>query len=262
MKHKKAEDLECFVMFNGEETLHDCLAAIDRQSLQPASVDSISYITPLHGSLNYRRKMMTLKYSVKVDADMILYPTCFQLLYDNICESNDSIYAVTGMLKDPFLGVIGAVHIEKTEVVRNIIVPDAIGCDRVVRNEMKERGFSILELSTVVGEHWCDWSAEAIFKRHVRVGQKLAYYENKHYDDWIKTLLKKVGAGSNSAFLALLGLSYGLMTDNPREKHDGFCTDEWNRVCKLMNASVLIPEKNLELLSFKKKDKKTSMKSE
>jgi len=240
MKSETAQDLECIVMHNGETTIQYCLDSIHEQTLKAASIETVSFISPINESINKRHELMSLPYSIKVDADMVLYPHCFDFLYRKIKQSNKNIYAVTGMLEDPFIGLMGAVHMEKTELVKDINIPDVIGCDRYLRNFMLKKGNAIQEFQETVAQHWSDWSEEAIFKRHVRVGQKLAYYKTQHYDDWILEIGHRwMEWNRDSPFLALLGLCYGLLTPDQKEKGKGFADKEWELVQRLMKYKVI-----------------------
>jgi len=240
MKSKIAEDLECIVMYSGEDTIKQCLESISKQTLQPFKFETVGFVSPINESINKRHELMSLPYSIKVDADMILYPHCFDFLYRKIKQSNKNIYSVTGMLDDPFIGFMGAVHMEKTKLVKDINIPDIIGCDRCLRTFMLKKGYAIQEFQEVVAQHWCDWSEEAIFKRHVRVGQKLAYYKTQHYDDWILEIGHRwMEWNRDSPFLALLGLCYGLLVPDQKEKGKGFADKEWETVKNLISRKVI-----------------------
>lgn len=240
MKTKLAKDLECMIMTCGEATYQKCLDSVKRQTLQPKRIVTIENYYPINESINKRHEEMTHPFSVKVDADMVLYEECFDALYTALKNASDEHYAVTGMLLDPFIGSMGAVHMERSELVKHITVSDEIGCDRLIREEMKKRGYKILELQDIVGEHWCDWSPEAIFKRHVRVGQKHFYFRDKHHEDWIRNIGGRwINDDNASAFLALLGYCYGILTPDDREKGGDFMDEEWEAVEELIKDGVV-----------------------
>jgi hypothetical protein len=258
---KVMKDLECIIMYCGEPTYDYCLQSVKTQTIQPKRIIRIDNVSPISESINARHEAMELPFSVKVDSDMILYPECFEILYKALKNWPDEKtkklsrelniplrkrYAATGMLKDPFIGIMGAVHMEKTELVRSIIVEDVIGCDRFVREKMKKRGYHIHEIESVMGEHWCDWSDEAIFKRHVRVGQKHFYYRDRHHNDWIRNIGRSwIEKKEDSAFLALLGYCYGLLNPDDREKDLNFMNDEWAAVVELMHDKVIPKAKQI-----------------
>lgn len=247
---KVIKDLECIIMFCEEPTYLYCLESVKAQTFQPKRIVRIENVTPINESINARHEAMELAYSVKVDADMFLYPECFEKLYRQFeaidMDKLNKYYAVTGMLLDPFIGKMGAIHMEKTDLVRRVIVEDMIGCDRILREKMKKRGYHIFELPSIVGEHWCDYSAEAIFKRHIRVGQKHFYYRDKHHEDWVRNIGKLwVENKNDSAFLALLGYCFGLLTPDDTEKGLRFMEEEWAAVEELIRDGVLPKPKQL-----------------
>ena len=248
-------DLECIVMSCGEPTFEKCVESIKLQTYQPAKMSVIQNVSPINESINARHAAMKLPFSVKVDADMVLYSDCFEIMYEKLKSLSLSHYAVTALLNDPYIGSMGAVHMERTEAVKEIHVPCIIGCDRYVRNRKKKQNEYIWEMSNVVGEHWCNWSVESVFKRHLRVGQKLAYYKGQHYGDWIKEIGDKwYTDDSDDAFIALLGICHGLMTHDDKEKGVDFADKEWQRVKTLIEKGV-IPEPTLKLQKMLEEEK-------
>lgn len=247
----KIKDLECIIMHCGEETLEYCRESIEGQTYRAAKVVMVSGISPLDASLNQRHRLMELSYSVKVDADMVLYPDCFETLYKVLSQSEPHVYAVTGMLYDPLIGKMGAVHMERTAYVKDVRFPDVIGCDRHLRKVMAERSYYIYELKDIVGEHWSDWSAEAVFKRHMRIGQKHLHYRNNHHDDWIRNLGERwMNEKNGTAFLAILGYCHGLLTRDEHEKGMDYGENEWLEIKALIKDSVI--PKPTELLTLLK----------
>ncbi len=254
----KVKDLECTIIHYGEETLGYCRDSVENQTYGAAKVITVSGISPLSASLNQRHKLMELPYSVKVDADMVLYPDCFETLYKVLSRAEPHVYAVTGMLFDPLIGRMGAVHMERTAYVRDVTFPDVIGCDRHLRKVMAEQNYHIYELEDIVGEHWSDWSAEAVFKRHMRVGQKHLHYRNNHHKDWIRSIGEKwIGENSGTAFLALLGYCHGLLTRDEHEKGEGYGDEAWAEVKMLIKDSVVPKPTELLTLLKSREGKKT-----
>ena len=245
------KDLECIIMSFDEPTYGCCLESIKRQTFQPARIARVNGVTPISDSIMKRHEIMELPFSVKVDADMILYPECFTVLYTalktKLKAGENKYYAVTAFLEDPLIGRMGAIHLERTELVKEVNVPDVIGCDRVLREKMKRKGFEILEVQSIVGEHWSDWSTSAVFKRHARMGQKHFYYRDKHHEDWIKNLGDKwINKKNDTAFLALLGYCYGLLTPDVIEKDgNAFMIEEWEAVEELIRDKVIPKPKQL-----------------
>jgi len=234
------EDLECTVMWCGEPTLDECLASIDGQSYLPAYVDIIRDVSPLNESINERHRRMSRKFSVKVDADFILRKNCFQVLYETMKENGLEYYAVSGLVDDTFMGPIGGVHLERTACVKNIEVPNVIGCDRWLSNQARARGYKFYETHQVLAEHRVDWSWENVFTRYFRLGQKHTYFSTHRHDDYIRKIGERWIYNKNRlAFVALTGYCYGLFVPDNEEKGKNFGKEELEAVRKLIKRGVI-----------------------
>ena len=232
-------NLECMVMYTGEPTFNDCVASIVDQTVKASKTFIVKDFFPLNESINERHRRMEKEISIKVDADMILYPDCFKILFEQLKVAGENYWGISAMLLDPFLGEIGGVHIQRSEHLKNIRVPNVIGCDRWLAEQMKDKGYLYKEVPIVVGVHKSDWSLEAIFKRQVRVGQKHAYFGSAKYEDIVGRIKKKWDAGDQRAYLALIGYCYGLLVSTKEEKGKDFMQDEWERISRLIDKGII-----------------------
>jgi len=239
MKKDVIDNLECSIMWCGEPTFAECLASIKAQTYTPSHIEIIKDVSPLNVSINTRHNKLKKKYSVKVDADMILYPCCFEILYKKIMELGDSYWSVSVMLEDPFIGKMGGVHIQRSEYIKNVTVPNIIGCDRFLSDLMKKQGYKWLEIKQAYGEHKCDWSHETVFKRHMRMGQKHAYFKSYRHNDWIRSIGRKWLEGNPQAFTALAGYCHGLLTYASTEKDKHFGKFEYEKYETLMKEGIV-----------------------
>lgn len=234
------KDLETMIMYTGETTYKECMGSVRRQTYQPARTIVIENVFPLNSSINERHRRMELPYSIKVDADMILYQGAFEALYKEIKQLGTEYWGISGMLLDPFLDEMGGVHIQRTEYLKDIEVPNRIGADRWLAKLMKSKGYKHKEFPVVLGEHRSDWSLEAIFKRHVRVGQKDIYFQSAKKGLIENKLIQKVQAGNRRARLALFGYQYGLTVPDKKEKGANYMEKEWIRVEQFINEGAIM----------------------
>lgn len=234
------EDLECTIMHTGEPTIDECLEAVRNQTYRPSKIRMIENVSPLNESINERHRSLKLPFSVKVDADMILYPDCFKTLYKAIKGSSARCWGVSARLLDPFIGEMGGVHIQRSDLIRDIKVPNIIGCDRWLMKEMQKKGYLHKEIPRVLGTHKCDWSLENIFKRHVKLGQKQAYHKNTKYEDIVERMKDNWERGNKKIFLALIGYSYGLLVPSVVERDEHFMAEEWERIKELIESKVIL----------------------
>jgi len=244
------DDLEVMVMYCGEPTIDCCIESIDRQTLQPSRITVIEDVSPISKAINTRHENMQKPFSIKVDADCILYKDCFKVLYHKMIEKGDYYYATSVMTIDPFVGIEGGIQLERSSCLKNLVVPDIIGVDRFIRNEMESKGYKFYEINKPFAEHWSDWSWEQVFKKSMRIGQKHLYYKAKRHN-WVRRFAKKwLGDKNGTAFLAILGYCYGLLTLDDKEKGIDFASEEIEIVKGLLKNGI-IPEPD-ELLTLKK----------
>ncbi len=224
---RTVDDLECCIISVGEPTLLDCTRSVLAQIYLPAYRYAIFNVSPLNESINAYHSKMQRKYSIKVDADFILHEDCFERLYETMLEKGDEYYCVSGLVEDPFFGSIGGIHLYRTEYVKDFVVPDRIGCDRLLDAEMRSRGHKFHEIQTVLAEHCVNGRWENVFTRYFRVGQKHLFYKVCHrHEDYIKNMGKKWLEGDHLAFIGLCGYALGLFTPDDKEKGVGFAKKE------------------------------------
>lgn len=234
------EDLEVSIMWSGEPTFDECLASIDNQIYVPAHVDVIRDVSPISKAINERHRKMDRRFSVKVDADFILARNCFKVLYETMKGKAPEYYAVSGLVNDIFMGPIGGIHLERTACVKDLIVPDIIGCDRWISEKMKEKGYKFFEIQEVLAEHRVDWSWENVFARYFRLGQKHAYFSTHRHDDYIRNIGKYwIKKKNRLAFLALVGYCHGLFVFDAEEKGNDFARKELDVIKRLINSGVI-----------------------
>jgi len=249
------EDLECHIMYCDEPTIDCCIRSIENQSYQPAKTVIIEGVTPINESINERHRQLTLPYSVKVDADCILYKGCFEKLYTNMMKRGELCYATSVGTLDSLLGEEGGLHLERTEYIKDLVVPDIIGCDRYIRAEMERRGYEFYEMADVMAEHWADWSWKAVYARFMRMGQKSLFYRSKRYYD-IRNVAKKWLKKDNvMAYFALAGFFHGLVTPDSYEKDLNFASEELGMLADQLKHRVH-PDLTVNQVLGRLKDKK------
>ena len=235
----RQDDVECHIMYCGEPTIDCCIASIDDQTLRPSRIIVIEDVTPINESINERHRNMQKTFSVKVDADCILYPRCFELLYKAMVKKGPEYYATSCLTLDPFVGVEGGIHLERTACLRNLEVPDIIGCDRFIQDEMEKQGYKFFEIpKKVLAEHWSDWSWQQVFKKSMRIGQKHLYFKVKRHN-WIRNFAKRWLEGNSTAFIAVLGYCYGLLNPDGTEKGANFAENELDIIGGMIKSNII-----------------------
>jgi len=219
-------DLECHIMYCGEPTIDCCIRSIDNQTYQPSRVVVIEGVSPINESINERHRSLELPYAIKVDADCILYNKCFEKLYTVMMVRGDQCYATSIRTLDPIIGEEGGLHLERTECIKDLVVPNIIGCDRYIRNEMELKGYEFYEMADILAEHWEDWSWKTVYKRFMRMGQKGLYFRSKRYYDIRRIAKMWLKKDNVMAYFALAGYFHGLVTPDDKEKNLDFAREE------------------------------------
>ena len=233
------DDLECCIISIGESTLVDCAKSVFVQTYLPTHRYAIFNVSPLNESINAYHSKMQRKYSIKVDADFILYKDCFERLYETILEKGDEYYCVSGLVEDPFFGPIGGIHLYRTEYVKDFTIPDRIGCDRFLDAEMRSRGYKFHEIQTVLAEHRVNGKWENVFARYFRSGQKHTHYGTHRHEDYVKNMGRKWMEGDRMAFIGLCGYVLGLFTPDDKEKGIGFAKREIAMMSMIVEKGVV-----------------------
>lgn len=83
--------------------------------------------SPFHRAFNAAAAQVRTQFFLQVDADLVLDADCIAGL--RACMS-DELGVVTGRLRDPLLGRIGAVRLFRTTCFERLAFPDTISPDR------------------------------------------------------------------------------------------------------------------------------------
>lgn len=246
-KTKTIEDLEYTIISVGEPTLLDCTKSVLAQTYQASYHYAIFNTSPISAAINAYHLKMWKDFSIKVDADFILHDNCFEKLYKTMLKKGDKYYCISGLVEDPYFGPIGGIHLYRTRLVKNLTVPDRIGCDRFVREEMEKRGYRFHEIQEVLAEHRTDYDYKNVFARYFRAGQKHLFYGTRRHEDYIRNMGRKwINGGrrwvvndDRMAFIGLCGYVLGLFTPDNREKGMGFARQEIRAMGELIDKGVV-----------------------
>lgn len=233
------DDLECCIISMGEPTLVDCARSLIVQTYLPVHRYTILNVSPLNESINAYHRKMRKKFSIKVDADFILYEDCFEKLYETMLEKGAEYYCVSGLVEDPFFGPIGGIHLYRTDYVKGVVMPNTIGCDRYLDAMMKSGGRKFHEIQETLAEHRVCWNWENVFARYFRAGQKHAHFGSRRHEDYIKNMGRKWMERNRLAFVGLTAYCCGLLTPDDGEKGLGFAKDEIVMMKDLIDKGII-----------------------
>jgi hypothetical protein len=117
-------DVSALILDNGEPQVARAIEGLEKQSV--ALRDTIRIgpeIRPLHRAFNAGVARIRTDFFIQVDADMVLDPSCLEILLSCIDER---VGMVSGLLRDPILGRIMGVQLFRTQYVRDHPYGDSI----------------------------------------------------------------------------------------------------------------------------------------
>lgn len=207
---KTLTNLECSITHYGEPTFDECYRSVKMQTYKPIQIHVIRGVKPVSASINKRHRLMRREFSVKVDADMILHRTAFEKLYKFLAKKGNNFWAVGARIQDILVGPIGSVQIHRTALIKDIVIPDVLGCDRVLIDIMKTRGYQYAELPEPVGSHVCGKNLKDVFRKFYRTGVKCREFNDDRKMEVHRLGKRWMKLGDKLAFYALAGFFAGL----------------------------------------------------
>jgi hypothetical protein len=120
-------DVTAVLLTIGEPYADRAIASIDRQTERVADLVVVGASeAPFHRAFNAGARAVRTEFFVQVDADLVLDPDCVAVLRGCM---RDELGLVTGRLRDPLLGRIGAVRLFRTACFAGGAFPDTISPD-------------------------------------------------------------------------------------------------------------------------------------
>jgi hypothetical protein len=136
-------DVTALLLTIGEPYTERALDSVRSQSLQCADLVVVDReVSPFHRAYNAGVRRVQSDFFVQVDADLILDPDCFAELRSCI---HDTVGVVTGRLRDPLLGRIGAVRLMRTRCFDAGEMPDTVSPDTDFGATMEANGWRRLD---------------------------------------------------------------------------------------------------------------------
>ncbi|MBI4341822.1 MAG: hypothetical protein HY599_00470 [Candidatus Omnitrophica bacterium] len=148
----RADDLTVFVLSTGEETLPDCLRALEGQT-HPVRVERITGVAPMSRAFQAMPERCVTPYFVQVDADMLLDPDAIERLHTGIRRAGRFTVMVSGQLEEEGFGPGGAVKCWKRGLFRIARFRDARAVDRDLFRRIRWLGLHPQPLPGLFGIH-------------------------------------------------------------------------------------------------------------
>ena len=208
------EDLTVFVISIGEETYDDCLTALESQDCE-FRIEHINNVSPMSAAFQAMPDRCSTKFFVQVDADMILDPAAIRKLYLSTLQSPFWVYRVSAPLYEEGFGVGGAVKCWKKNIFRFTKFHDVRTVDRDLHRRLRQVGFRLRHLNSVVGIHRPRHSS---FSRYLKTKSDIEKWRFLYRPSglYAEPLLDDVLSMENFDGHRLLGILLGSITSYPK----------------------------------------------
>jgi glycosyltransferase involved in cell wall biosynthesis len=233
-----------YVVTIGEPTTEECIKSLKKQSLPLKRVEIISNVKGIHNASNQIHDLVGEDYFLRVDADMVLDRKCVEILYKMISKKAN-IALASGMLKDDLLGNIWGIHMFKSELIKPFRYPDSIGSDLALKEFRERRGYELVMVPYVLGEHKPYYNFDAVFQKFEREGQKIVFYkDSERLLNSMMNLSMRFMEGDKRALWALNAITIGFLTDDFREKDYSkyFEKESYGKLKKICDELVNLPK--------------------
>jgi len=273
------KDLTVFVLTTGEESLSECLRAIERQNVDKDgrfTVEIIKDVYPVHEAFNEMHIRAKTPYFIQVDADVILDDGAIETLYKAAKYSSPLVCAAYGQLYEEGFGPGGSVRCWKRSIFNLFKFRDVRTTDRDFYKRAILLGFHRKDCKKTIGIHrprqsdFLDyWKTKGDIEKWQFLGRPFGMYA--------EALYKKLIESPKKNRYKILGFSIGVLTSKKRINRSKDTFVEMGRIGSIFkslgkefNTFSLGNEANLSrigdiasktYLSFEKTKKKDSVRA-
>ena len=239
-----ADDLEVCIMHCNERVVSLCKSALKRQTLQPARIFEVQNISPLSAAYNEYYRLMKLKYVVKLDADVLLYPNALEKLYKafSVMDHKEH-YCMIGFVKDVIAGRSSGVRItHNSPQLRVISLPDKIACDRLEKWVMREMyGRHCAHIEDEIALHLSNWNGiDSIVRTFFNTGQKSTTLGDRKLKLLKQICMSWVETGDVEALIAMVAFCNGLFHRRFKEKNANYAKKSVEQMKRLVYTDRVI----------------------
>jgi len=211
-------DVSALVLSIGEPYVERAIESVRKQTLPAAEIVRVDGVSPVSRALNEGVSRIRTEFFVEVDADMVLFPRCFEDLRAG-ADSRD-VGIVWGALIDPLMGPTSGVKLYRTEYARETGFPETLSPDTDYQHTLAKRGIaSRVRLSDprpeearpvwhAFGLHEPEYSHAYVFRKYEVLGRRYRYRD--HRTMYVHRLERLRLSGSKTALTARVAMAHGL----------------------------------------------------
>jgi len=182
--------LTLFVISAGvNPNYEDCIESLKNQTIA-CKIEIIKDYAPMSKAFQEMLNRCKTKYFIQVDEDMILKPNAVEIMYSAIIRTTSEVSMISHMLHDTHLDFnIYGVKIYKFDIFKNYPFNlNVISCEKEQIERIKNDGYVIRTIETVIGEHSPKWTNELIFERYFDLMEKFKIYKY----EWLRNIPNKL----------------------------------------------------------------------
>ncbi len=180
-------EVSAVVLTVGEPFVERAMRSLATQSIPLHERVVIAHVSPFSRAINEGARRVSTPYFVQVDADMILDPTCVEVLLGHMRPGTGIVVAE---LRDAMVGQVVGIRMFRTACFRQGGMPDSISPDtdfgeRLVRQKwrtqyVEDPGAMATAPRPTVGEHRPDYTPSYTHRKFVLEGARVRYRAASH----------------------------------------------------------------------------------
>ena len=234
------KELTVFLISCGENpNYQDCLESLQKQSVK-FNLKEIKNISPMSKAFQKMIDDCETDFYIQVDEDMILFEDSIEKIYNNLLSSKKNICIISHLLNDVHLNFdIHGIKGYKHKILKNYPYNlNIISCEMEQIERLKNDGFEIDMIESVLGLHSPKWTNELIFERYFDLMEKWKKYKYWWMEQVPNKLMNKYKEDPSE--INLFALSGALSSiSNPellrnREKNFEIKDDNFDRIKKML----------------------------
>jgi hypothetical protein len=216
-------EVSAVVLSVGEPYTVRAINSLGGQSVPLHERIVIEHVSPFSGAINEGARRVTTPYFVQVDADMILDPTCVEVLLRHMQPGTG---IVVGELRDAIVGQVVGIRMFRTACFRDGGMPDSISPDTDFGVRLTRQGWRTQYVENpgavagverpTVGEHRPDYTPSYTHRKFLLEGARIRYRAARH------GLMFQLDALDHSthplALLAQVAYAHGLFLPMERDE--------------------------------------------
>ncbi len=246
-----SNNITVFVITTGEESIDDCLEAINKQSFRKNEnfeVKIISDVYPMSEAFNEMHRRCETDFFIQVDADVILKEDAVEVLYNGIKDKSFFTYASHAKLYEEGFGIGGSVRCWRKSFFKYFPFNDCRTVDRNLYKRSRPFFFRRKSIDKVVGIHR---PRHSLFSEYLKTKSDVEKWRflGRKPQKYALPLLEELLLDTQKEKYRIFGFILGVLTSKERVLKSKNNKIEINRLNNVLNELGINSLKELEIRS-------------